>query len=245
MSTDIELYVPLKTIVSYTLDETDQSMGTFDKYWILAFRALVDMLFEVTAEPITLRLPINGNKTVDFPSDYLMWTKIGILTDKGEVSTLRINNALTTFKDNNPNRLTQIKGDIDEGLPLLINSPFYVNYFYDGMYQPLFGVGGGLIQFGGCRVDENNRVVILEPDFKYTSIIFEYISSPQKNDDYTVPITAQEAIIAFIKWKGKQGTRQEYYAAKVEARRRMPKKKVTLQNINQVLRESESMKLRS
>lgn len=245
MSTDIKLYVPLKTIVSYTLDETDQSMGTFDKHWILAFRALVDMLFEVTAEPITLRLPVNGNKTVDFPSDYLMWTKIGILTDKGEVSTLRINNALTTFKDNNPNRLTQIKGDIDEGLPLLINSPFYVNYFYDGMYQPLFGVGGGLIQFGGCRVDENNKVVILEPDFKYTSIIFEYISSPQKNDDYTVPLTAQEAIIAFIKWKAKSGPRTEYYAAKVEARRRMPKKKVTLQGISQVLRESEAMKLRS
>lgn len=245
MSTDIELYVPLKTIVSYTMDENDKSDGDFDKFWVLSFRALVDMLFEVTAEPITLRLPVNGNKTVDFPSDYLMWTKIGILTDKGEVSALRINNALTTFKDNNPNRLTQIKGDIDEGLPLLINSPFYVNYFYDGMYQPLFGVGGGLIQFGGCRVDENNRVVILEPDFKYTSIIFEYISSPQKNDDYTVPITAQEAIIAFIKWKAKLGPRAEYYAAKVEARRRMPKKKVTLQGISQVLRESEAMKLRS
>lgn len=243
--TDIEYYVPLKTIVSYTLDETDQSMGTFDKYWILAFRALVDMLFDITAEPITVRLPVNGNMTVDMPPDCLSWVKIGILTDKGEVSTLRINNSLTTFKDNNPNRLSQINGDVNEGLPLLINSPFYVNYFYDGMYQPLFGVGGGLIQFGGCRVDENNRVIILDTDFQYQKIIFEYISSPQKNGDYTVPITAQEAIVAFIKWKAKLGTRQDYYAEKIAARRRMPKKKVTLQAINQVLRESEAMKLRS
>lgn len=245
MSTDIKKYVPLKTIVSYTLDENDQSDGSFDKYWILAFRALVDLLFDVTAEPITVRLPVNGNQTVDMPGDCISWVKIGILNDHGEVSTLRINNALTTFKDSNPNRLAQIDGDINEGLPLLINSPFYVNYFYDGMYQPLFGVGGGLIQFGSCRVDENNRVIILDSDFKYTSIIFEYISSPEKNGDYTVPLGAQEAIIAFIKWKSKLGTRQEYYAEKINARRRMPKKKVTLQEINQVLRESEAMKLRS
>lgn len=243
--TDIEIYVPLKTIVSYTLDECEKSDGDFDRFWVLSFRALVDMLFDITAEPITVRLPVNGNLTVDMPPDCLSWVKIGILTDKGEVSTLRINNALTTFKDNNPNRLSQIDGDVNEGLPLLINSPFYVNYFYDGMYQPLFGVGGGLIQFGGCRVDEINRVVILEPDFQYQQIVFEYISSPEKNGDYTVPIGAQEAIIAFIKWKAKLGTRQDYYAEKIAARRRMPKKKVTLQAINQVLRESEAMKLRS
>ena len=36
-----------------------------------------------------------------------------------------------------------------------------------------------------------------------------------------------------------------YYAAKIETRRRMPKKKVTLQQINQVIRESEAQKLRS
>lgn len=243
--TDIETYVPLKTIVSYTLDETEQSIGSFDRYWVLAFRALVDMLFDVTAQPETFRVPLNGNKTANFPSGCVLWTKIGILNDKGEISTLRINNALTTFKDTNPNRLSQLTPDINDAVPVILNAPFYVNYYYDGIYQPLFGIGGGLIQYGSCRVDDTNRVVILDEDFKYDHIMFECIVAPEKNGDYTVPIIAQEAIISFIKWKANKGTRIEYIAEKTAARRRMPKKKVTLQGINQVIRESESQKLRS
>lgn len=244
MTTDIQLYVPLKQIVSYTLDETDQSIGSFDRGWILAFRALIDMMFSVTAEPITLRLPVEDNKTVLFPADYLSWIKIGVLNNNGEVSTLKINNSLTTYADNSPNRLSKVDtGDISDNFPFLLNNPFFLNYLYNGIYQPLFGVGGGLIQYGECRVDEDNKLVILDPTFRYDSIIFEYISSPKKNGDYQVPLYAQEAIIAFIKWKSKLGTRDEYIAEKIEARRRAPKKKVNLQNINQVIRESNGMKL--
>lgn len=246
MPTDITSYVPLKQIVSYMIDETNESIGSFDRAWVLAFRALVDMLFDVTAEPITVRLPVEGNMTVRFPSDYITWVKIGVLNNQGEVSTLKINNALTTYRDNNPNRLTNIaSADISDTFPFLLDNPFFLNYLYNGIYQPLFGVGGGLIQYGDCRVDEENRLVVLNPQFRYDSIIFEYISSPQKNGDYQVPLAAQEAIIAFIKWKSKLGLREEYIAEKINARRRMPKKKVTLQQINQVIRESEAMKLRS
>lgn len=245
MATDIEQYVPLKQIVSYMVDETNESIGSFDRAWVLAFRGLVDMLFDVTAEAITVRLPLLGNKTVPFPSDYLSWIKIGVLNENGEVSTLKINNALTTFKDTNPNRIEKINGDINDAAPLLLGSPFYLNYYYNNTYQPLFGVGGGLIQYGECRVDDKNNLIVLPPDFRFESIILEYISSPQQNGDYTVPIIAQEAIIAFIKWKSKTGTREEYYAEKTNTRRRMPKKKVHLQSINQILRESEAQKLRS
>lgn len=245
MSTDIKQYVPLKQIVSYCLDEGDQSIGSFDRAWVLGFRALVDMLFDVTAEAITVRLPVSGNKTVPFPNDYLSWIKIGILNNNGEVSTLKINNALTTYKDTNPNRLEKLTADVSDAFPFLLSNPYYLNFYYNGQYQPLFGVGGGLVQFGECRVDDKNNLIILPPDFRFDSIILEYISSPEKNGDYTVPIVCQEAIIAFIKWKSKQGAREEYIAEKINARRRMPKKKVHLQSINQTLRESNGMKLLS
>jgi hypothetical protein len=245
MPTDIQKYIPLKQIVSMALDETNQSIGSFDAYWILSFRALVDLFLDVLAEALTVRLPVLGNKTVIFPSDYISWVKIGILNENGEVSTLKINNALTTYKDTNPNRLEKLTADITDAAPLLLGSPFYLNYYYNNTYQPLFGVGGGLIQYGECRVDDKNNLIILPPDFRFDSIILEYISSPEKNGDYQVPIIAQEAIISFIKWKSKIGPREEYYAEKTNARRRMPKKKVHLQQISQVLRESEAMKLRS
>lgn len=244
MSNDIESKVPLLRIVDYTLDECKKSDGDRDQFWVLAFRALIDLMYDISAQPITFRLPVNSNMTVDFPPGCITWTKLGILNNNGEISTLKINNALTSWKDLNPNRLVDLTPDITDSLPTLIQSPFYLNYFYDGVYQPLFGVGGGLIQYGDVRVDEENRVVILQKDFKYHQILFECIYSPQKDGDYKVPLALQEAIISFIKWKAKLGTREEYISDKINARRRMPKKKVVLQEINQVIRESETMKLR-
>lgn len=244
MSDDIQDKVPLLRIVDMALDECQKSDGDRDWFWVLAFRALVDLLYDIAAHPVTLRIPVNPNMTVNFPPGCISWTKIGILNNNGEISTLRINNALTTWKDLNPNRLVDLTPDITDSLPTLIQSPFYLNYFYDGVYQPLFGVGGGLIQYGDYRVDDENRVVILQPDFKYSSILFECIYSPKKDGDYKVPLALQEAIISFIKWKAKLGAREEYISDKINARRRMPKKKVVLQHINQVIRESEAMKLR-
>lgn len=240
---DITKYVPLKTVVSYCIDETHQSMGTFDELWVLGFRALVDLFLDITAETITVRLPVATNKTVLFPVDYISWVKIGILNNNGEVSTLKINTALTNYADTNPNRISKLSSDITDSFPSLLNNPYYLNYYYNGQYQPLFGVGGGLVQYGECKVDEQNNLIILSPEFRFDSIILEYISSPEKNGDYQVLTSCQEAIIAFIKWKSKQGTRDEYYAEKINARRRMPKKRVNLQNINAVIRESNGQKL--
>lgn len=243
--TDITPYTPLRTIVSYTLDETNRSVADEDKLWILGLRALTDLTFDISGQTKTVRLPVLGNKTVPFPSDCLSWSKIGVLDEKGQVNTLKINNALTTFRDNNPNRLEDLTADINNGGASQALVPYYANYYYGGGVYQLFGVGGGVITYGECKVDEKNRVVILPPDFRYDSIIFEEISSPERDPDYSVMTILQEAIIAFIKWKLKLGTEQQYYAESIKARRRMPKKKFILQSFNQVIRESNGMKLRS
>lgn len=245
MSFEAGKYIPLKTIVSYFLSQYDKSMGDFKKAWVIAFRALIDLGFNFSFEPKTLRLPVDGNKTVKLPPDYLSWTKIGVLNNVGEVSTLRVNNALTTYSDTNPNRLSKLTPDVQNAVPMILGFPFFFNYYDNGLYYNLFGVGGGLIQYGSCRVDEKNKVIILEPDFLYSSIILEYLSSPQKDGDYAIQIELQEAVIAFIAWQFKLNTDQNYYARCIEARRRLPGKKVTLQTINQVIREPNGMKLRS
>ncbi len=242
---DIGIYTPLKTIVAYAIDELDSSIGSFDKAWILGLRGLTLMNFQVSGQTKTVRLPVLGNRTVPFPADLLSWTKIGILDDKGQINTLRINNALTTFRDNNPNRLEDLTPNINSSIGSLALVPFYSNYYYGGGVYQLFGVGNGVITYGDCKVDEKNRVIILSPDFKYDSIMLEFFSAPEKDVDYQVPTCLQEAIIAFIKWKLKLGSREEFYGAVTEGRRSLPKKKVELQTINQVVRESNGMKLRS
>ena len=245
MSDEIGKYTPLKTIVSYAMDANNMSEGDQDKVWLIGLRGCVDLNYEFGAEPKTVRLPVLPNKTVPFPADCLSWTKIGLLNTNGEMVTLKINNGLTTFRDTNPNRLEDLTPNINNSVSALTAAPIYLNYYYMNSYYNLFGLGNGLIQYGECRVDDGNQVVVLSPHFKYDSIMFEYISSPTRQEDYIVETALQEAIIAFIEWKLKLAPREMYVAAKVEARRRKQGKKVTLQNLNQVLRESDGMKLRS
>ena len=245
ISDNIGKYVPLKTIVAYFLDQYDKSQGDQDKAWVIGLRGLTELNIDISAEPLTIRLPVNGNKTATFPADCIQWTKIGVLNNSGEMSTLKINRGLTTFRDDNANRLSLLTPNISDSASALGSSPIFLNYYSNNGYYNLFGVGNGLIQYGECRVDDKNGLVVLPPEFKYDNILFEYISAPQRNNEYQVETILQEAIIAFIAWKMKLGTAQEFYAEVTKARRRLPGKKVTLQGINQVIRESEGMKLRS
>ena len=127
---DLGQYTKLKTIVSYYLDEENKSMGDFDKCWVLAFRALAEIGFNIAFEPMTVRLPINGNMTVTLPDNYIKWTKIGILNGSGEINVLRINNSLTKWRDENPNRLNLLTPDIpDQDVSYYLQSPFFYNYY--------------------------------------------------------------------------------------------------------------------
>lgn len=245
MSADIDYYTSLKTTVSYCLDANGKSEGDQDQAWLIGLRGLTDLNFEFSASPMTVRIPINSNKTASFPPGCLSWTKVGLLNEKGETVTLKINNGLTKWRDLNSNRIELLTPDVNNSVTAMTGTNVYLNYYFNGNYCNLFGVGNGLIQYGECRVDEENRVVVLNPDFRYDHIMFEYISAPKKQEDYIFPTALQEAVIAFIEWKLKIAPRELYYAAATVARRRMPGKKVTLQGINQVIRESQAMKLRS
>ena len=193
--------------------------------------------------PKTIRIPLDANDTVALPDDYVQWVKISLLNMNGEVSTLRINNALTTYKDNNPDRLSFITPDIqDSWLSNLAGMPF-LNYYINGGYAPMWGIAGGLIQYGECRVDEKNNVIIFSPNYQYQDVLLEYISCPTKDGDYMVDRRFREPLIAFMEWKAKVNTEQNYYARMIEARRTI--KPVHLQTVNEVIRENEKFCLKS
>lgn len=246
MSTDVSKYVHLKRVVAFALDEEDKSQGDFDKGWLFAFRAMIVMGFAAEWEPKTVRLPVNGNGTVTIPADCITWTKIGILNASNEVVTLKINNALTTLKDNNPNRTSYLVPDVqDTNLANIVLNPNYLNYYFGNWYTPLFGLGNGMVNYGECTVDEKNNVIVMGPQYPFPDIIFEYISSPQNDQDYMVETCLQEAYIAFIRWKFKKGTEGEFYARFREGRRSLPNKRFTLQEANQAIRENLGYKVKA
>lgn len=228
-------YIPMSEVVAEFLDQYDKSQADEDKAWIIGMRGLESISFNIAAEPKTVRIPKLGNNTVLFPADYVSWVKIGILNSNGEVLTLRVNNSLTTFRDNNPNRLELITPDVDSGLNSGRLSGAYLNWWDGQGYTPLFGVGHGIQNFGECRVDETNNLIVLGTDFSYDSVILEYISCPSKDTDYKVDRRLREPLISFIAWKFKLDTDTNYYARLLESRRMMTP--FNLQTFNQVIRE--------
>lgn len=237
---DMGKFTPMTTVVSMFLDAHGRSYGDFRKTWVLAFRGLQKVMPQFAALPKSVRILIDGNKTAQLPTDYISWSKIGIMDSNGQFSSLKINNALSSLKDVNPNRLNYLTPDINTSISTLASAPFFFNLYGNGVFynSPMFGIGGGLIQYGECSVDEKNMIIKVPPDFKYSSIILEYISSPERDGEYVVESVLVEAIIAFIEWKTNLGQRQEFYACCTEARRTMPNKRVTLQNVNQIIRET-------
>lgn len=238
-------YVSLMSVCAMFLDETKMSQAELDRAWIMGFRALTDLNFDISAEPKSVRIPVNGNKTVTLPSDYISWTKIGVMNSNGELSALKINNALSIFRDNNPNRIQDIFPDVNSGFAELPGAPVFLNFYNNGFYESLWGVGGGMIDFGECRVDERNNVIVLGPHYKHPDVLLEYISNPQMDSDYQIELALQEAVIAFIGWKMNMWPDTRYYGEVIKARRRLPGKKVTAQEINQYLRQGQGFYLRS
>ncbi len=246
MASDIKQYTQLKTIVSYWLDENSKSMGEFDAAWIMAFRALVKIGLSIAFEPTTFRLPVNeGNLTVALPAGYIRWTKIGLLNSSGEVVYLKRNQSLTKFRDNNPNRLALLTPDIpDQDVSYFAQAPYFFNYYFGNTYTPYFGAtGGGLVTYGDFDVDEVNNVIVLQPSFCFPDLILECIISPQSNGDYQIQTVCIEAVISFLNWKFKLGSKQDFYDALVEARRGL--KPITLQEIQQAIRENQKYSLKA
>lgn len=242
---EIARYSPLKESVAFFLDANGKSDRERDKAWLMAFRGYRVMGFAASWEAKTVRLPINGNLTVTFPSDYIMWTKIGVMNASNEISTLKVNRALTKLKDTSPNRQNYLTPDVPTiNLGNIALNPFYLNYFFGNSYTPMYGLGNGLIQYGDINVDEKNNVIILGPSYPFDNVTLEYISSPEKDDDYMIETCLSEAVIAFIEWKFKLGTEQNFYARFKEGRRSLPGKRFSLQEANQAIRENHGFKMK-
>lgn len=244
--TDIEKYVKLSRVVAYFLREYKKSGGDRDDAWLLALRGYAFMGFNTNWEPITLRLPVLGNMTVQLPDDYINWSKIGILNASNEVSTLKVNRSLTTLKDTNPNRTSYLNPDtpnMDFG-DLVLN-PYFLNYYFGNWYTPLFGLGNGLVEYGSVVVDEVNKLIILGPGYPFNDLMLEYISAPERNGDFMVETCMQEALIAFMAWHMKLDTEANFYLRYQEGRRMLPKKRFTLQTLNQAIRSNHGYKVKN
>ena len=200
MSLQNRQWVDLDECINFYLDEAELGVHKYFKCFNLAFRALdeLGMDFFYSVKPV--KLPVNANKTVNIPEDYLNYSKVGILNNRGEVIPLAYNNKLTTYADMLPERLTKTEDNTIADTYSPANGIFY-NYYGDGVLGNLYGVPSGAPFVGSFKIDNENGVILLGENFTEEYIILEYISSPKQGDSYRVPVQFREAIIAYLRWK--------------------------------------------
>lgn len=251
----IERMVKLSDCVNMYIDESRQSSKDFRRLWVLAFRGLTDIGLDVSWSPKTTLINVNANLTANVPIDFIDWVRVGVFNSFGEIATLRVNEELTTYKDNNPNRISDIQSQVGQDANYL-QYPYWWGGWDDNGYEHYFGAGSSLIQAGECKFDRNNNIIILDPYFAYTQIVLQYIASPIMDDDYAIDLKCQEALIAWLRWKDvqslpsnrmvniseKQLRQREYYAQKKLSRKRI--KPFRMQISEQYSREAERLAIK-
>lgn len=200
--------IPLKQITAELIDSKDSSSHEFRRLYNIGVRGIREFNTDITGTFVTKLLDVRANKTVELPEDYISYSKVGIINEKGEIITFRKNNQLSTFNENHT-----LKSERFEDVPKVtsitnpsvpLSSPYvFYNFFISNQSYNLFGIGGGGQNLGEYKVDEECGVIVLGSSFQYDKILLEYLSDGMdcEADDYMVDSRASEALLAYMRWK--------------------------------------------
>lgn len=236
--------IPLKTLVAELIDAKDSSNHEFRRLYNIGVRGIREFNTDVVGTFTTKLLDVNANKTVTLPADYISYSKVGVINEKGEIVTLRLNNQLSNYNDAH----TTKQGRFD-GVPKLtaVTNPsipysypyVYYNFFISNQSYNLFGIGGAGQVIGDFKVDDECGVIILGPYFGYDKVLLEYLGDgfDCDCDDYMVDSRASEALLAYMRWKSSldmpkkfgQGMIREYKSEYISERK---KAKMRINKIN-------------
>lgn len=247
MAKDTAKWVGLSEVIYQYLDQSKQTSVEYRRLWTIGVRGVEELGMDVFSTTKTVKLPVNANKTVNLPSDYIGFSKVGVFNASGEVSTLRRNKNLSSYKINQSDRIPNNTDDTT-GNTYRLQDLAYVNYFDGARYVNIFGAGSVLNSAGQFDIDEEQCILYLDNNYGYEYVVMEYLSSPADDVDYKIPIQIREAVLSYIAWKDiehlplgrraslgdKQLRRKEYYNQKRNANLR--ENPVMIWDANEVIR---------
>lgn len=193
-------WITLDSCITDYMGESEQNIHKYWKLFHIAFRGMDDMGIDFFYTVRSLKLPVNSNLTVTIPANCIKIVKVGVFNQQGQVIPLSVNNNISTAFDLNPTRVQQTK---DNTLPTQINEQgvWWYNYWNGQGFGQLYGLPSGSPHVGSYTIDNENGVIVLNPNFAYDYIVLGCITSPMEGQDYYVPIQFREAMIAWLTWK--------------------------------------------
>lgn len=201
--------VSIKQLVLEYLNSRDEGDDRFRRlYRIATLEGVRKFNSDIVGSFKTAQLAISANHTVPFPPDYLDYSMIGVVNERGEGVPLIHNEDIIPIKQSflaSQNALVgapTIPGFIEQlnapGYPL-----FWLNYEWNGNYVHLYGLGGGGPRIGEFSVDDNARCFLINPGFPWDSILVEYLTNGFDCDcnQYMIHTFAADAFMAWLRWK--------------------------------------------
>lgn len=204
-NTTIEPSVSLDEIVNGYIDQHGLSQSQYRRLYGIAIRGFRVFERDSLGIPITTPLEVLGNNTAVLPVGALNKISVGVLNQRGEITSLTYDPLLSTYDSTSPDRLDQpVDHTLVDNTDLLFSLQDNINIGYpDGGYGQ-FGQGStGTIGF--YNIDWKNRVMIF--NFKHfcpTQVMFTYLGIPCEDGDYYIHPFFQEALIAYIWWQDKK-----------------------------------------
>ncbi len=256
MSKDTAKYIGLSEVIYQYIDQAKLSNAEYRRLWTIGVRGVEELGMDVYNTKKTVKLPVNANKTVSLPLDYVAFSKAGVFNEKGEVATLRRNVALSSYKILQSDR-TSSNTDNTTGSTYRLQDLAFVNYFDGARYVNIFGAGAVLNSPGEFDISEEDGLLYLQNDYSYDYVVLEYMSSPADDVDYKIPVQIKEAVLAWIAWKDiehlplgrraslgdKQMRRKEYYNQKRLANLR--ENPIMLWDANEIIRMGQKLVAKS
>jgi len=247
--------IGLRKIIAQFLDSADQSSHQFRRLYNIGVRGTREFNMDITGQFKTVLLPVNPNKTVTLPQDYLLYSKMGIINERGEVITFTKNEQLSKY-----HAIYTQNVERNEGVPELTTIGNYVaplpypylysNYWYGGTSYNLFGLNSGTANITEFQIDENAGVILLNQHTKYEQMLLEYLSDgyDEAADDYEVDIRAEEAFICYLRWKQSTDLVKKFSAPQVREykneyyrERKLAKMRITKANAQEMTKLKRSL----
>ncbi len=202
-----------------------------------ALRGIRDMGFDMLKVIKSKTIDVKENNTAVLPDDFVSITKVGLVSDEGQVITFSKNNNITKEPSSG---LSTIDPDSYH------DDFVFRNFIHNGEHGVLYGVGGGYRPgFYKVNLDQNRLEFNSSMDHKKVAV--EYIADEARSEDPSVHVFAEEALRLYIYYKlierkssvpqgEKQRARQEYYNERRKANSRM--KSFAKEDVFQVIRKN-------
>lgn len=200
MAAERQGWISVDSVVADYIIESEQSNHKQFKLTHIAFRGMDEMGLDFFYRIQSVKLPVNANKTVYLPSDYLNYSKVGVFNAIGEVMPLAYNEKLTTFADQLPDRQAKTEDNTLFNF-FQFNSPVFFNFWNGWDFINMYGVPSGQPNVGSFKIDKEAGIIVLSETFFFDYVCLEYVASPVPGGNYYIPIQFREALIAYMRWK--------------------------------------------